>query len=371
MLISLLLINVDYRCFEFKTLPNPKRKAAKWLKNHPMECVAWAATKARCSPDEIESSDDDDDEEGEGVNHENDGTMDEVEKEMLRTLPLAEVLASSSTEQRGDRDPSESGTSSSSDSSEDSSDSDDSSDTDESVDSDDECIDKLKRALDENSPFSLKYRHINRILDSKLEQRETKKKMEESSYRQRQNHLINRGVSKELIHLLPKDAKHPMPTPIRDALEAQREKTARQELEAKNKRAKDVFKDPWLVKTEKDLYKCIKIMNTSSNQEKREGMRSLSSIIVNKLKLFHEKRGTLTCQIALQERRRMLVDNGWLRREHQHVVETIFQAMPIIEDDVDIDAGTQDSARKTGGEVANKSVDHLITLSIKILFHSH
>jgi len=34
-------------CTYFKNLPNTKRKAAAWLRKHAMECVVWAAEKAK------------------------------------------------------------------------------------------------------------------------------------------------------------------------------------------------------------------------------------------------------------------------------------------------------------------------------------
>lgn len=30
----------------FTSLPNPKKRAAEWLRKHRMECVVWAARKA-------------------------------------------------------------------------------------------------------------------------------------------------------------------------------------------------------------------------------------------------------------------------------------------------------------------------------------
>ena len=50
------------RYYYFKSLPSPKKKAAQWLRKHPMECIVWAASKARVDRDEEESSNDDDDE---------------------------------------------------------------------------------------------------------------------------------------------------------------------------------------------------------------------------------------------------------------------------------------------------------------------
>ena len=72
--------------YVFKSLPNPKKKAAEWLRKHPMDCVVWASTKARPTTDQEESSDSSLGEEQIG-----DGVLKDEEKDALRTLPIAEV----------------------------------------------------------------------------------------------------------------------------------------------------------------------------------------------------------------------------------------------------------------------------------------
>jgi len=47
------------RYYYFKSLTNPKKRAMQLLRTHPMECIAWAASKARVAGDEEDSSDDD------------------------------------------------------------------------------------------------------------------------------------------------------------------------------------------------------------------------------------------------------------------------------------------------------------------------
>jgi len=47
------------RYYYFKSLPSPKKKAAQWLHNHPMECIVWVASKARVGSDDEQGSSDD------------------------------------------------------------------------------------------------------------------------------------------------------------------------------------------------------------------------------------------------------------------------------------------------------------------------
>ena len=62
------------RYYLFKSLPNPKKKAAQWLRKHSVECVAWAASKARVASDEESISQDTDEETVDDSQHD-DGTL--------------------------------------------------------------------------------------------------------------------------------------------------------------------------------------------------------------------------------------------------------------------------------------------------------
>ena len=84
------------RYYFCKSLPNPKKKAAQWLRKHPMDCIARAASKAHCASDEEESSSEDTAKEGEKDLQHDEGTLPENEKEVLRNLPLADFLTESS-----------------------------------------------------------------------------------------------------------------------------------------------------------------------------------------------------------------------------------------------------------------------------------
>jgi len=62
--------------YMFKSLSNPRKKAAEWLRKHSMDCVVWASTKAHLITNQEESGD---------------CVLKGGEKDALRTLPLAEV----------------------------------------------------------------------------------------------------------------------------------------------------------------------------------------------------------------------------------------------------------------------------------------
>ena len=128
--------------YVFKSLPNPRKKAAEWLRKHSMDCVVWASTKARATTHQEESSDSSLQEEDIG-----DGVLQDEEKAALRTLPIADVWTDAAIDQIG-----ETATTA-----------DDGSD--DTVDSDDDqCIRNLRRALGLSSTGSLRHRQIPSIL---------------------------------------------------------------------------------------------------------------------------------------------------------------------------------------------------------------
>ena len=46
------------RTYYLRRLPNPKREAAAWPRKHAMECVVWAAEKAKDCDSDTETDDD-------------------------------------------------------------------------------------------------------------------------------------------------------------------------------------------------------------------------------------------------------------------------------------------------------------------------
>ena len=58
------------RNYTFKSLAAPKKRAADWLRKHPMECVVWACSE----------------------NDNDDGTLPQTEREALRKMVLGDVV---------------------------------------------------------------------------------------------------------------------------------------------------------------------------------------------------------------------------------------------------------------------------------------
>ena len=164
-----------------------------------MECIAWAALKARVASDEEESSEED--EAAERDMHADEGVLPESEKEALRTLQLTDLLTESAERSQNNEETTQV---------------DYEQDLDDS--DDDETVAALKTSLEQSSPGSLRHRHISHILETRLQEKERLKRLEESRYEGYQQHLRSRGVSAENVMLLPRNCTEPLPTPIRNDL---------------------------------------------------------------------------------------------------------------------------------------------------------
>ena len=299
------------RYYNFKSLPSPKKKAAQWLRKHPMECIVWAASKARVDSDEEDSSEDDDEEAERDMPNE-EGTLLATEKEVLRTVPLTDLLADARKrtqyEELTARDDNE---------------------HDDSDENDDESTAALRTSLADTTPGSLRYRHISFLLESRLQRNRERTRLEDLRHEGYQQHLLSRGVSAENVMLLPRDVTEPLPTPIRNDLATYEQRQEKADREERKKIAREVFQSPWLKNTEKELYDCMAILETSLDPGMKASMNALREIIEGKLKEHHKNVGTLGCQEALEQRRNVCMGLGLLRKEDRVMVKSLCEPLPL------------------------------------------
>ena len=149
------------RTYTFKSFPNPEKKATSWFRKHPMDCIVWAAEKARSEERETNSSDgeaDSDDQAYEGI-------LPDSKKEALRSFSLVEddvtaELARPGTSPRDYTD-----------------------ETDGEEEGQQEIREQstsaLKRALQKCIPNSLRHRQISHLLETQMQLKKEKKDGEE------------------------------------------------------------------------------------------------------------------------------------------------------------------------------------------------
>ena len=287
-----------------------------------MDCVVWASKQASTSSDRDESSDSSDEEVLDS--QVDDGILEEEEKDALRTLELVDDDCDAETVQDGDEMASL--------------DEDGSQDDSEA----DQGIRNLRHALEQTCTGSLRHRHVSHLLQVPLEELERVRQAEENSYKQRQQALMSRGVTREHVALLPRDPSKPMPSQITNDLEVHKRKALRDEMKRKMQRAVEAFENPWLVRTEKELQEyTVKLTGSSIDQENRASMQAYLEVLQDKLKNFHHNFGTLNCKFALDGRRRWCVSQGLLKKDQRHLVTNLFQCLPIVEDACE-SIGTED-----------------------------
>ena len=239
-----------------------------------MDCLLWAAQMAKQSarlPAEEDPS-------GEDVN---DGGLKVQEKEELRTLCLDEVLDESDW-------PTVEGSSQINvlEASQDGSDS-----------SQNQTIFALRKAVEEGS---LRHRQVSRLLEVRLKKVEIVRYSKETTYQERKENLLSRGVTKALAALLPRYTSDPLPTPIQRDLKAVREQSRREELLTKRQRASEALKAPWLPATETELYQCTMALPSVVDRGRRAAMEAHREVLQDKMKNHHLNLGTLKCQFALE-----------------------------------------------------------------------
>ena len=237
----------------------------------------------------------------------------ETEKEVLRNVQLTDLLADLRANPRDEEDTAV----------------DDNGDQIVDADDDDETTHALKNSLAQTLPGSLDNRHLSLLLEKRLQQNEERMGREIQRHERFRHRLRSKGVSGENVRLLPHDPNDPLPTPIRNDLATHEQMKARADRKEKKKRAREAFQSPWLRNTERELNEYMVTLESRITPETRDSMDAVRQILEEKLKDHHNNLGTLGCQEALAERKKVCVELGLLRKEDQHLVKTLPEALPV------------------------------------------
>ena len=273
--------------YYFKSLPHVDPEASHWLREHAMDCIVWAQKMAATDSSAALTE--------RVLAGRDDGLESEDIQRILFVSIVEDNLPECSTEgaeissAREDEDQ-------------------------------DTSIVALRTALVQSSPSWLRHRQLSHILENRLQEKERLKEQEEWRYQGRVEQLISRGVSSDHAALLPRNPEEPFPTPIREDLAVIEERKRKEELEKRKTRAKEVFESPWLRNTEKELKECVEVLQSSTDPDTRASMDALREVIQDKLANHHRNLGTLRCQEALNERKRVCRALGLLSKEDEHLV---------------------------------------------------
>ena len=273
-----------------------------------MDCVVWALKKARPTTDQEESSDSSLGEEQIG-----DGVLKDVEKDALRTLPLADVWTDT-LDETGET----TGTTADA-------------GTENTVDSDDDqCIRNLRRALGLSSTGSLRHRQIASILHTRVREKEDENRRRRELHKARRSFLTERGVSSEIAELLPEDPDEAMPSQIQRQLQKHCDEQVAHQEQERRENARRAFEGTWIRATEVELKDCCDKYQSSSDPTFRANVKAWMKVLCDKLKMHHKSLGTFNTAEAVQERIKVCTALGLLREEQQHLVTSVAERLPVL-----------------------------------------
>ena len=295
--------------YYFKSLPNPKKKAAAWLKKNAMECVVWAAEKAKSCEDVAGSEVDTESDEEQSVEGE-EGTLQEKEKEAIRSLSLSNpmvdeiAVSDSSDEEILDDTTVEAGTSN-------------------------DALTVLRETLDRLQPESLRYRQVKQMLCEEERKRSELRTLAKRGHQSRRACLREKGINTQTADLLPTNPDSTMPTPIQRGLQEYREEERFREEQQRRETARKAFEGAWIRATEQDLKSCCDRYQASRDPSVRSNTKALMEVLCDRLKTYHQSLGTYNTTEAIQERIRVCTALGLLRKEQRHLVTSVAERLPV------------------------------------------
>ena len=298
------------RTYHFKSLPDPKKKAAAWLRKHAMECVVWAAKKTHNREGDTENDTDSDEED---TWQDTEGTLKVEEKEAIRSLslssPLVQETAGSNT-----------------------SDEETLRDSVEEAESADDVLAPLKESLARSHPDSLRYRQLKHMLREAERKRFELRDRAKKQHQARKAALREKGVSTQSAELLPTNPDSAMPSAIQRELQRRHDDQKVHQEQERRETARAAFEGQWLRSTEKELHDCVKFIPTCLDPTMRKSLTAYREVLEDKLKNHHRNLGTLGSSEALKERKRVCVSLGLLQNRHQHLVQSVHEALPTTEE---------------------------------------
>ena len=137
--------------------------------------------------------------------------------------------------------------------------------------------------------------------------------------------MVARGVPRADADLLPRNATASLPTILKNDFDVLRQKTIEEEMETRKLKARQAFEGRWLRETEKELHEYVEKFHQTRDPYFRANPEAHADILCNKLKLHHKSPGTYNTAEALEERRRVGVDLGILRKQAQHLVRCVHE----------------------------------------------
>ena len=184
----------------------------------------------------------------------------------------------------------------------------------------------LERVLEQCSPMSLCYRQLFQMLQVQLKEVQTVKGFEEWMYQDRQQNLLSRGITEEHVVLLSRHSSDPFPTLIQCDLDVGNALAHWEELVTKREQAKKAFESPWLQATKRELHQCSLTLSAVLDRETRVSMEAYRCCKTNSRMII---KTLAPSSVSLHEKqRRWCCAEGLLKKEDRHLVTTLVQTLP-------------------------------------------
>lgn len=129
--------------------------------------------------------------------------------------------------------------------------------------------------------------------------------------------------------LLSRDSSDSLPMPIQHDLEAGREQARREDQDITSERG---ISSTTAARDREGTAPLHHTLPSVPDRERRASMEAYREVLQDKLKSHHHNVGTIKCEFALGERRRWCCAEGLLKKEHRHLVISLFQLLPLIEE---------------------------------------
>jgi len=248
--------------YRFKTIKECNKHAAKWIADHPMDCIVWAAQQ--CNRDDhdrstVESAD----EYVTGLTKE--------DKQAIMTLDLeedyGECIASedvvSETNQVHSSEEEE----------------------------DDEVLKSLEKAYEDCTSNMGKRNMIKSLINQRKDINNNARRLYKEAMsklrERRKDTLREMGVDETLVNLFPSSLTATIPEQLQNEIDVRVAEKQREEAAKEHQRQQKIFENPWLHKTEQELSRLqLEVEQCPEGDEKRAKQYILTACS-DSIKAFH------------------------------------------------------------------------------------
>lgn len=313
-------MEVRLRKFPFKTLKSPPVAGVqKFLKDHAMDCIVWAATKAVEPEDELPRPPKE--------TRKDDEPFGEEEKARIKNLTFDE----SDKESEGNiaDDPFE----------ETSQESDESvSFTDEQASSSfvnvmEKELDMISKLCEKEPPHSLKRRQLEVIGANVKQVKEDCLNQEEERKAQFLNETKARWIAVGMLREEDANLLESVDGPYHPNIEKTREEyfanKRAEEERALEERAQKYYEDEWVIAKEKELQDLQRKEDTAKDQDTKRALAYVMQVAVDALKgRFMKEDVPGLKKYVLMERKRVAIELGWCSRDQAATIQSIWCPLP-------------------------------------------